>query len=358
MNNNGFGSSPIRTYKKQSGPNGLRTVLVLLMTAVIIAAVVIFVMSMTGTGMFADKKGGGPAVTTTEDAPETTPPESTTPEQSTTPGDIVDPNGVRYTFIKKTSAAIGKGDLLLINTDNLYKFTEEDMLEEIYKVSPYFEVNDSGFELKYSTVAQLKLLAEGYYNEVSGAYKLLLMDAYRTFDKQNGYHQSNPNGAVPAGASDYHSGATINLKSWNTQEGKVQALSTDNGSGWLKQHAYEYGFIFRSPASKESIVGFSIDWQLRYVGVPHAEYMFINNLCLEEYLTKLSTDHRFSTDGSNALTIECVDGNTYQVYYVEGTTEEGVDINVAVPSNRRYTISGDNITGFIVTVVVEEAVAN
>lgn len=356
MNNNGFGSSPIRTYKKQNQPNGLRTALVLLMTAVIIAAVVIFIMSLTGTGMFADKKGGDPQTPPTQSTTGTEqPPESSTPEQSTTDPLPTDPNGIKYTFIKKTPADIGKGDLLLINTANLYKFTEEDMLDKIYKVSPYFEVNDSGFELKFSTVAQLKLLAEGFYNEVSGSHKLLIMDAYRTFDKQNGYHESNPNGAVPAGASDYHSGATVNLKSWDTQNGKVQALSSENGSGWLKQHAYEYGFIFRSPASKESIVGFNIDWQIRYVGVPHAEYMFINNLCLEEYLAKVQTEHRFSADGSTHLTLECIDGNTYHVYYVEGTTEEGVQINVPVPSNRRYTISGDNVTGFIVTVTVEEA---
>lgn len=356
MNNNGFGSSPIRTYKKQNQPNGLRTALVLLMTVVIIAAVVIFIMSLTGTGMFADKKGSTPpAQSNGESSSELTPPESSTPEQSSSDPIPVDPNGIKYTFVRKNPADIGKGDLLLINTANLYKFTEEDMLENIYKVSPYFEVNDSGFELKFSTVTQLKLLAEGFYNEVGGSHKLLIMDAYRTFDKQNGYHESNPNGAVPAGASDYHSGATINLKTWNTKDAKVQALSSENGSGWLKQHAYEYGFIFRSPASKESIVGFNIDWQIRYVGVPHAEYMFINNLCLEEYLTKLTADHRFSSDGSTHLTVECIDGNTYQIYYVEGTTEEGAQMNVPVPSNRRFTISGDNVTGFIVTVVVEEA---
>ena len=56
MNKNNFTSSPIRTYKKQNKPNPMRTLLVLLMTAIIIAAVVIFIMSLTGTGLFSDKK--------------------------------------------------------------------------------------------------------------------------------------------------------------------------------------------------------------------------------------------------------------------------------------------------------------
>ncbi len=357
MDKNGFGSSPIRTYKKQNKPNPLRTVLVLLMTVVIIAAVVIFIMSLTGTGMFADKK---PSVTPGVTTPEVTTPEITTPEittpEITTPEIPEDPNAVKYTVINKSSAQIGKGDLLLINTENLYKFSETDLLEDIYKVSPYFEVNSSKYQLKYGTVAQFKLLSEGFYNSVGGTHKLLVMDAYRDFDTQNGYHENNPNGAVPAGASDYHSGSTINLKLWNTQDGKVESMTAENGSSWLRQHAYEYGFVFRS-AGKGAIVGYDIPWQLRYVGLPHSEYMYVNNFCLEEYLSRLSTYHRYVEGGKNNLTIECIDGNVYEVYYAEGTTEEGAEAKIPVPSNRRFTISGDNMKGFIVTVLVQEGSA-
>ena len=69
MNNNGFGNGPIRKYKKR-GPSGdtFRTIAVLLMTAVIIAFVVVFIMSLTGTGMFADKKEDVPPVSSTEES--------------------------------------------------------------------------------------------------------------------------------------------------------------------------------------------------------------------------------------------------------------------------------------------------
>lgn len=344
MDNNGFSSSPIRTYKKQNKPDPLRTVLVLLMTVVIIAAIIIFITSLTGTGMFSDRKPS--------DKGEQTTPESTTPEV-TTPEIPVDPNAVQYTTVNKTAEQIGRGDLLLINKDHLYKFTEGALLEDIYKVSPYFEVNGSKYQLKYSTVAQFKLLAQAFYNSVGKTHKLLIMDAYRDFDTQNGYHQSDPTGAVPAGASDYHSGSTVNLKTWNVEEAKVESFSSENGSNWLKQHAYEYGFVFRS-AGKGDIVGYDIAWQLRYVGVPHSEYMYVNNLCLEEYLSLLSTNHRYVEGGKNNLVIECIDGNVYEVYYAEGTTEAGVETRIPVPSNKRYDISGDNMSGFIVTVLVQE----
>jgi D-alanyl-D-alanine carboxypeptidase len=82
--------------------------------------------------------------------------------------------------------------------------------------------------------------------------------------------------------------------------------------------------------------------------------MYVNNFCLEEYLSRLSTYHRYVEGGKNNLVIECIDGNVYEVYYTEGTTEEGAEAKIPVPSNRRFTISGDNMKGFIVTVLVQE----
>ncbi|MBQ7779118.1 MAG: endonuclease/exonuclease/phosphatase family protein [Clostridia bacterium] len=79
MNNgNGFGSAPIRNYKKPNQPNWLRTTLVLVMTAILIVFVVIFIMSVTGTGLFADRKGGG--------KPDIDPPVSSTDGNGSTTG--------------------------------------------------------------------------------------------------------------------------------------------------------------------------------------------------------------------------------------------------------------------------------
>ena len=350
MNNNGFGSSQIRTYKKQNNSNPLLTLLVLLMTVVIIAAIVVFIMSLTGTGLFADKKETTPEETTSPK--EATPEESTTPEQ-TTPEIPVDPNAILYSFINKSSAQIGMGDLLLINEDYLYKFSEADTLESLYPApSPHYTIGTSSLQLKYTAKNALDAMMAECYDKTAFPY-FNVVTAYRDFDTQAGYHESNPTGAVCAGASDYHSGATIQFSGWDPVEKKSVDLKNSDGGKWLKQNAYEYGFIFRS-AGKGSVVGYDITWQLRYVGVPHAEYMYVNNLCLEEYLTKLSTEHRYVEGGKNNLTLECIDGNTYEIYYAEGTTEEGAEAKIPVPSNRRFTISGDNMKGFIVTVLVQE----
>ena len=81
--------------------------------------------------------------------------------------------------------------------------------------------------------------------------------------------------------------------------------------------------------------------------IPHAYYMTENGLCLEEYLDELATTT--SPDGTH-LTIEVDGGSTYEVYYVKasgGTTE------VPVPADYPYTVSGDNMNGFIVTVTMD-----
>lgn len=54
---------------------------------------------------------------------------------------------------------------------------------------------------------------------------------------------------------------------------------------WLKDNAHKYGFIKRYPDDKTDITGISNEpWHYRYVGKEAAEFIFENNLCLEEYI--------------------------------------------------------------------------
>lgn len=351
MNNNGFNSPPIRTYRKPNKPNPVRTALVLLMTAVIIAFVVVFIMSVTGTGMFADKKDSGdPKVSREEESSS----ETSQPEDSSSEKDPpVDPTVITYTFATKKSADIGMGDLLLINEEHLYKFTESGLLSDLYPApSPHYSIARADLMLKYHVIDALNRMMADFYTAKSYAH-FHITTAYRDFDTQNGLHDKNPNGAVIAGASDYHSGATIQFSGYDVANKKSVNISASEEAKWIKENAHKYGFVFRSPSDKKDIVGYTITWQLRYVGEAHAQYMYENNLCLEEYLTKLSSEFRYKEGGSNNLTVECQNGKTYQIYYVEGSTEVGAETKIPVPSNRNYTVSGDNIKGYIVTVLAE-----
>ena len=348
--NNGidFGSAPIRSYKNQNKPNPVRTALVLVMTAVIIAFVVIFIMSVTGTGLFADKKGG--------DKPKIDPPAVTTDGSTTTDGkgdDTPDTSEsddtLKMTFINKDREGLKLGLLQLINEEHLYGFKEDDLLASLYENRPStksYQISKSTHMLKYDAVVALNEMMDDFY--IVTKYKYLNINkAYYDFDSQKNLFDKGQTD-TPAGASDWHSGATFRFNGYNSETGKTVNITTASEPKWIKEHAHEYGFIFRAPSDKKNIVGYAEPWQLRYVGMPHAEYMYQNELCLEEYLSKLAADHNGVT---NSYTLESKDGNTYQVYYVEAP-EEGT-LRLPVPENRPYTVSGDNMNGFIVTVTLE-----
>jgi D-alanyl-D-alanine carboxypeptidase len=58
---------------------------------------------------------------------------------------------------------------------------------------------------------------------------------------------------------------------------------------WLEENSYKYGFVKRYPADKTDITGISNEnWHFRYVGVEAAKVMYEENLCLEEYIDKIS----------------------------------------------------------------------
>ncbi len=350
MNNgNGFGSAPIRSYKNQNQPTPLRTALVLLMTAILIAFVVIFIMSITGTGLFADKKGGGKT--------DIDPPVSSTDGDTTTdgsgqtepPGTTEDPNALKMTYINKDRDGLQLGLLQLINEQYLYGFKEEGLLATLYENRPKYksyQISKSTHSMKIDAVNALNYMMDDFYL-VTGYTYLNVNKAYYDFDSQKALFDAGQTD-TPAGASDWHSGATFRFTGYNPETGKTVNITNAEEPQWLKEHAHEYGFIFRAPNNKKSIVGYAEPWQLRYVGMPHAEYMYNNNLCLEEYLSKLAAEF---AGVSNAYTLECADGNTYMVYYVEAP-DEGT-LRLPVPENRPYTVSGDNMSGFIVTVTLE-----
>ena len=72
-------------------------------------------------------------------------------------------------------------------------------------------------------------------------------------------------------------------------------------------------------------------WHYRYVGVPHAKYMWENDLCLEEYLALVESEYPF--DGAH-LTVEAA-GKTYEIYACP-------EYGVYLPAQGAYTVSRTN----------------
>ena len=92
--------------------------------------------------------------------------------------------------------------------------------------------------------------------------------------------------ALP-GHSEHHTGLAVDFNGVNREFEDTEEYA------WLMENAWRYGFIQRYPEEKTEITGIIFEpWHYRYVGREHAEAMWREDLCLEEYLVDLVNRQR------------------------------------------------------------------
>lgn len=125
--------------------------------------------------------------------------------------------------------------------------------------------------------------------------KLYVMSSYRTFDEQRALYEEDPGIAAEPGTSEHHSGLALDVYVYQY----AGAGFADSKAGrFVNAHCHEYGFIIRYPMGKEKITGFPFEpWHIRYVGQPHARYITLNRLTLEEYLERLGVGLFYEFEG-------------------------------------------------------------
>ncbi len=233
------------------------------------------------------------------------------------------------------------GDLIVINNNTVYDFTEdeEDLLYVYQNRSTSYQVSDWEVRLTADTIDALNTMMDAYQND-TGNRNFTIFNGYRTYDQQDDYyHYGGSN--TPAGYSDYHSARSFNVKiEFGDGTSDYYNSTKYPDYSWLSDNAADYGFIVRYPEDKTDYTGESArTYTFRYVGIPHAVYITDNDLCLEEYVT-LVQDYT----SENPLEITA-GGINYQVFYVSEASASG---SIAAPGTN-YTISGDNMGGYIVT---------
>lgn len=84
--------------------------------------------------------------------------------------------------------------------------------------------------------------------------------------------------------SELRTGFAVELHSLKTDP-RIEDDFFDKDAGkWVKNNMHRFGFILRYPQGKEDITGFEANQHIfRYVGVEAAQYMYENDLTMEEY---------------------------------------------------------------------------
>lgn len=266
-------------------------------------------------------------------------------------------SGYATTAYPNTNITVG--DMILVNSQNAYSLADSIVSKttNLYKYEGHgslYVLPGSDTRIHNSALQPLiQMIAALVEADPEGALKtttdkLYITGAYRNIELQTTLNTNNPQTYPEApGYSEHHTGLSFDLK---VMSNSAPIQLRDSEYEWLEAHCAEYGFIIRYPASKSSETGIADEpYHLRYVGVAHATYMTEHKLCLEEYLKLLSGTYSYDKSPLEFKAGE----QDYLVYYVPADTSEGATFtSIPVPpaSEGTYTISGDNMNGFIVTV--------
>lgn len=307
---------------------------------------------------------------------------SSTVETTATDTPVVPPEpkwNAGYVKLGVETASMREGSLILINSTYEYKFPTkmQSRLTELYGktgghfvLGSYKDADYTGIYLNKYIVPMLSSMCEEMIaknQETLGADtgdKILISSGYRSKDYQQKLYDEASKGdpdeilSAKPGHSEHHTGLAVDIKIYTPQTVDLRA----NEYEWITENAWKYGFVRRYDESKFDITGISNEeWHFRFVDIPHAYAMKELDLCLEEYIEML----RDYTEEPLEIISE---KGSFLVYYVPADTQSDITY-ISVPDPKEggkrlsdsfayesnivsgtYTVSGNNVDGFIITV--------
>lgn len=241
-----------------------------------------------------------------------------------------------FVYIKFAKSAVYDGALVLVSKDSSYSGSVPADCVSCYDYM-FDEERNKLFSIKSSDV-KVRTNALTSFNSLMGEFYKLFGKAELVLSE--GYSAADP-------SSEFSAGNSFLVKLSNS-DGSYSAFSPIGNYKYISDNCYKYGLIMRYPDEKSQITGVTgQSGVIRYVGMPHAQIMYKNNLCLEEYL-ELVRNYNYD----NAIAYTTDGGDNYAVYFAPS---EGEQTNIKIPTNSSgspypYEISGNNTDGYIVTV--------
>lgn len=249
-----------------------------------------------------------------------------------------------FTSESHPAADVNKGDLVLVNGSHQYKFIEND-IEPVtlydHIMTDFYSVSDYVMCLDAKTIERLNAMMSDF-NKATKSKEIMIIGGYRSLEDQNSRYNSGKS-QFPGGFSDYNAGRSFDMGIFPDDGSSSGFYSPSGIYAWIDEHSAEYGFIVRYPDGKDKLTNEKPRTQTyRYVGAPHATYIKEKGLCLEEYIDAVKA---YTNEKPLKIT---VGSDIYNVYYTPAG--KNTDTDVPVPSDKTYSVSGNNTDGFIVTV--------
>jgi len=238
---------------------------------------------------------------------------------------------------------IHSGNLILVNAK--YPFwgsIQGDTLAPVSKTSPAVFMDSCAVKLLASLMD--KLHGWEQITAVSGwRCTQEQKEIYAASLKENGKNYTEQFVARP-GHSEHETGLAIDLALKQEYIDFICPHFPYTGiCQTFRQNAAAYGFIQRYPQSKEAITGIGHEpWHFRYVGIPHAQIITERGMTLEEYIAFLRQFPYHKTHYLHKSSNMCI-----SVSYLKASKTS--DTQIQIDDSLPYTISGNNVDGFIIT---------
>lgn len=257
-----------------------------------------------------------------------------------------------YSYDAVFRDAMAKGSLILVNREHSIEDMSDGLVSVFEHRGDYFSVKDTDVLLTEECISAFTEMTNDFFRE-TGHKDLQIISGYRTkayqkklYDKDASNTDAPEADRVAApGCSDHETGCAFDVNIYN--KGVAADFDGTGDYDWLIRHCEDYGFIIRYPQDKVDITKFSYEpWHFRYVGKLHAAYMAEHNLCLEEYLEEIK---QYPYEGEHLRTAN-KEGNLCEVFYLPAPEDTASVIEIPIPIEQKYTVSGNNMDGFIITV--------
>lgn len=297
-----------------------------------------------------------------------------TSEPSSSEPGVTEPSAWNSGFVTKPVASdeVYKGNLILVGPDHEYHFPSE-VSSSLSIVSLYHAEGHGtnyvlGNDIRLSTEAlsPMNAMFAAMHADLPDSFRelvlsdgtvardqILVASGYRDATRQQGVYDDTIADMGPEigqyyatkpGYSEHHTGYAIDLKIYTANKATVDF--SPEQQKWMLDNCAKYGFILRYDGAKFDITKILHEtWHFRYVGTPHAAYMTEKNLCLEEYIGLLRDHYSYEQGPLSYI----ANGTDYQIYYFPADSGEAVTF-LKVPASGSYTVSGNNVDGFIVTI--------
>lgn len=289
----------------------------LLITLAIAVAIVLLVVFGTS--------GGGKSSTRRDNSKVDTAISSETSESESSADSVIPERNINFTVITVDNTKVSEGDLILVNYNHEYSVDISDSLVNVYSANKasnditgdWYGLVDVSQRLRSEALNALNLMYKDYRNAFEDPDIITITKTYADDD----------------GYSEHQTGLAFNLSCKDTD--------------WFDKNCWKYGFINRYTEGKGDVTHVKDENNhYRYVGKPHAAYMKVNKLVLEEYLSLLETKTYTSR-----LKLDDGTSDKYEAYAVKA--QVGATTEIPVPdesSGWGYMISGTNNDSFVVTI--------